>query len=173
LGAPADLLGAQVVNTGTSSRFFRTSNIPGVFGGARYRVRIRPVFASGPGTYDDASFFYLRIAGVAPGMVVAEDETLPSELYMERNTENGVFAAIYPNPSNGELVNLNLAGIDSENVNIRIMDATGRVVWTNRYVVEGALNTVIAFDRPLTSGLYMVEMTFGNEVITERMMVTK
>ncbi len=172
-GDPADLLGAQVVNTGTSSRFFRTSNIPGVFGGARYRVRIRPVFASGPGTYDDASFFYLRIAGVAPGMVVAEDETLPSELYMERNTENGVFAAIYPNPSNGELVNLNLAGIDSENVNIRIMDATGRVVWTNRYVVEGALNTVIAFDRPLTSGLYMVEMTFGNEVITERMMVTK
>jgi len=172
-GDPADLLGAQVVNTGTSSRYFRTSNIPGVFGGARYRVRIRPVFASGPGTFDDASFFYLRIAGIAPGMVVAEDETLPSELYMERNTENGVFAAIYPNPSNGELVNLNLAGIDSENVNIRIMDATGRVVWTNRYVVEGALNTVIAFDRPLTSGLYMVEMTFGNEVITERMMVTK
>ncbi len=173
LGMPADLLGAQIVNTGSSSRYFRTSNIPGVFGGARYRVRIRPVFASGPGTFDDASFFYLRIAGVAPGMVVADEETTPSELYMERNTENGVFAAIYPNPSNGELVNLNLAGIDSENVNIRIMDATGRVVWTNRYVVEGALNTVIAFDRPLTSGLYMVEMTFGNEVITERMMVTK
>lgn len=173
LGAPADLIGAQIVNTGSSSRYFRTSNIPGVFGGARYRVRIRPVFASGPGTFDDASFFYLRIAGVAPGMVVADEETTPSELYMERNTENGVFAAIYPNPSNGELVNLNLAGIDSENVNIRIMDATGRVVWTNRYVVEGALNTVLAFDRPLTSGLYMVEMTFGNEVITERMMVTK
>jgi hypothetical protein len=173
LGMPADLLGAQIVNTGSSSRYFRTSNIPGVFGGARYRVRIRPVFASGPGTFDDASFFYLRIAGVAPGMVVADEETTPSELYMERNTENGVSAAIYPNPSNGELVNLNLAGIDSENVNIRIMDATGRVVWTNRYVVEGALNTVIAFDRPLTSGLYMVEMTFGNEVITERMMVTK
>jgi hypothetical protein len=173
LGNPSGLEGPVSVLANTTSRFIRTSQIPNVLAGNRYRVRVRPIFASGPGVFDDLSFHYLRIAGNA-GMVDVFDNTAnPEEVYFERNTENGVFAALYPNPNNGDMVNLNLAGIDSDNVNVRIMDASGRIVWTNRYVVEGALNTIIAFDRPLTSGIYLVEMTFDNQVITERMMVTK
>lgn len=172
-GMPSGLEGPVSVLANTTSRFIRTSQIPDVLPGNRYRVRVRPIFASGPGVFDDLSFHYLRIAGNA-GMVDVFDNTAnPEEVYFERNTENGVFAALYPNPNNGDMVNLNLAGIDSDNVNVRIMDASGRIVWTNRYVVEGALNTIIAFDRPLTSGIYLVEMTFDNQVITERMMVTK
>ena len=172
-GVPNGLEGPVSVLANTTSRFIRTSQIPDVLPGNRYRVRVRPIFASGPGVFDDLSFHYLRIAGTA-GMVDVFDNTAnPEEVYFERNTENGVFAALYPNPNNGDMVNLNLAGIDSDNVNVRIMDASGRIVWTNRYVVEGALNTIIAFDRPLTSGIYLVEMTFDNQVITERMMVTK
>ena len=172
-GVPNGLEGPVSVLANTTSRFIRTSQIPDVLPGNRYRVRVRPIFASGPGVFDDLSFNYLLIAGTA-GMVDVFDNTAnPEEVYFERNTENGVFAALYPNPNNGDMVNLNLAGIDSDNVNVRIMDASGRIVWTNRYVVEGALNTIIAFDRPLTSGIYLVEMTFDNQVITERMMVTK
>jgi hypothetical protein len=172
-GMPSGIEGPVSVLANTTSRFIRTSQIPDVLPGNRYRVRVRPIFASGPGVFDDLSFHYLRIAGTA-GMVDVFDNTAnPEEVYFERNTENGVFAALYPNPNNGDMVNLNLAGIDSDNVNVRIMDASGRIVWTNRYVVEGALNTIIAFDRPLTSGIYLVEMTFDNQVITERMMVTK
>lgn len=172
-GNPVGLEGPQEVLANSTSRFIRTSSIPGVAAGNRYRVRVRPVFPSGSGIYDDASFHYVRIASSAGMAEVFDNTANPEEVYFERNTENGVFAALYPNPNNGDMVNLNLAGIDSDNVNVRIMDASGRIVWTNRYVVEGALNTIIAFDRPLTSGIYLVEMTFDNQVITERMMVTK
>lgn len=166
--------GDNEVITNTTSRFIRTSQIPGVQPGDRYRVMVRPRFSYGPGVYDTASSFFLKIAGSANSVEVEEGVVVnPEEMYFERNTVSGASAAIYPNPNNGDMVNLNLAGMDSENVQIRIMDATGRLVWSNRYVVDGALNTIIAFDRPLPSGLYMVEMTYNNEVITERMMVTK
>lgn len=166
--------GDNEVTTSTTSRFIRTSQIPGVQPGDRYRVMVRPRFSYGSGVYDTGNSYFLKIAGGA-GMVEVEEGVVvnPEEMYFERNAANGVSAAIYPNPNNGDMVNLNLAGIDSENVQIRIMDATGRLVWSNRFVVDGALNTIIAFDRPLPSGIYMVEMTYNNEVITERMMVTK
>lgn len=170
-GAPLGIEGPQIVNSGSSSRYFRTSNIPGVAAGNRYRVRIRPVFASGTGTFDDASFYYLRIAGGA-GMVENEgNDATPNNFVVGEGS--GASAAIYPNPSNGEMVNLNLAGINSDNVMVRIMDASGRLVWSNRYVVDGSLNTIVSFDRPLAAGLYIVEMNFDGEVLTERMMVQK
>jgi hypothetical protein len=173
--SPAEL-NPRVVTTTTSSRFIRTSDIPNVLAGERFRVRVRPLFAnpSAQSSFDTANSFYLQIANNL-GMAEANeaDAIITDRVLMEVNTNDGIFAALYPNPNNGEMVNLNLAGIDSDNVNVRIMDAAGRIVWTNRYVVDGALNTIIAFDRPLTSGIYLVEMTFDNQVITERMMVTK
>jgi hypothetical protein len=173
--SPAEL-NPRVVTTTTSSRFIRTSDIPNVLAGERFRVRVRPLFAnpSAQSSFDTANSFYLQIANNL-GMAEANeaDAIITDRVLMEVNTNDGIFAALYPNPNNGEMVNLNLAGIDSDNVNVRIMDAAGRIVWTNRFVVEGALNTIIAFDRPLTSGIYLVEMTFDNQVITERMMVTK
>jgi len=39
--------------------------------------------------------------------------------------------------------------------------------------VEGSLNTVVNFSKPLTSGLYLVEFREGSNVITQRMMVGK
>lgn len=173
LNNPIGIEGPVSVFTGSNSRYIRTSQIPGVSAGNRYRVRVRPIFGAEPGVFDDGTFRYLQITSSA-GMVDAFDgEVAPEAVLFERNTENGVFAALYPNPNNGDMVNLNIAGLDSESVQVRIFDATGRVVFSNRYVVEGALNTIVSFDNPLTSGMYIVEMTFGKEVITERMMVSK
>jgi hypothetical protein len=69
-------------------------------------------------------------------------------------------------------VNLNITGVE-DHVMVRVLDGTGRVVWSNNLVVEGSLNTVIGFERPLASGLYTVEMTYDGKVITERLMVQK
>jgi hypothetical protein len=166
----------RTFTTTTSSRFIRTTDIPNVAAGERFRVRVRPLFpnASAQSSFDLSNSFYLQIAGGLGMAEAGNDEAEVSDrVLMEVNTNDGISAALYPNPNNGEMVNLNLAGIDSDNVNVRIMDATGRIVWSNRFVVDGALNTIIAFDRPLTSGIYLVEMTFDSKVITERMMVTK
>jgi hypothetical protein len=88
-------------------------------------------------------------------------------------TANEVNMSLYPNPTHGTDVNINLSGVDSDNVQIRVVDAMGRQVWSNRYSVSGVLNTNITFERPLANGLYMVEAIFNGEVQTQRMMVQK
>ena len=80
---------------------------------------------------------------------------------------------VYPNPNNGEMVNLNVAGIESDNVFVRITDAMGRIVYTNRFTVEGSLNTIVTFAEPLASGIYNVEFSVDGQIMTERMIVAK
>jgi hypothetical protein len=80
---------------------------------------------------------------------------------------------LYPNPTHGTDVNINLSGVTSDNVQIRVVDAMGRQVWSNRYSVDGILNTNITFEQPLANGLYFVEAIFNGELQTQRMMVQK
>jgi len=82
-------------------------------------------------------------------------------------------ANIYPNPNNGDLVNLNITGITSNEVYVRVLDSMGREVYTNRYSVDGSLNTMVNFNQSLAQGVYMVEITAGDEVKTQRMIVAK
>lgn len=100
------------------------------------------------------------------------DDNSDSLSGLEGNGSN-LSANLYPNPNNGDMVNLNMTGITSNDVYVRIMDGMGRVVYTNRYTVEGSLNTIVTFSKPLASGLYMVEFTSGTDVITQRLMVSK
>jgi hypothetical protein len=80
---------------------------------------------------------------------------------------------LYPNPTHGTDVNISLSGVTSDNVQIRVLDAMGRQVWSNRYSVDGILNTNITFEQPLANGLYFVEAIFNGEVQTQRLMVQK
>jgi len=54
-----------------------------------------------------------------------------------------------------------------------VVDAMGRQVWSNRYAIDGILNTNITFEQPLANGLYFVEAIFNGEVQTQRLMVQK
>jgi len=80
---------------------------------------------------------------------------------------------VYPNPANGSEINIQLSNITSENVQVRVLDAMGRVVFANRYAVDGMFTTNMTFDRPLANGLYMIEASFNGEFLTQRMMVQK
>jgi hypothetical protein len=161
-----------VIESNSSSRFLRINSATNAIfhTGGRYIVEVAPRFSPGhDGSYGTA--YDLLIAGVAPGMTMEDAGT--EVVLVDKINEGGVFASLYPNPNTGESVNLNIAGIESESVNISIMDASGRVVWSNRYVVDGALFTTVNFDRPLAAGMYMVEMVYNGQVMTQRMMVQK
>jgi hypothetical protein len=86
---------------------------------------------------------------------------------------NEVNMSLYPNPTHGTDVNINLSGVTSDNVQIRVVDAMGRQVWSNRYSVDGILNTNITFEQPLANGLYFVEAIYNGELQTQRMMVQR
>ena len=79
--------------------------------------------------------------------------------------------AMFPNPTSGSLLNLNITDVKSESVFVRILDATGRMVYSNRLTTAGSLNTIIEFPAPLSSGMYMVECTADGQVKTERLVV--
>lgn len=78
---------------------------------------------------------------------------------------------LYPNPNKGQLFNINIADVTAEEVYVSILDATGRLVYNNRYTTQGSLNTVVAFTEPLTSGLYMVQFMVDGVVTTKHMIV--
>jgi len=122
-------------------------------------VRIRPNFSYGPGTYGPVQ--RIRVNNTSASSMLNEDAA-----EMDVKVESFVAANLYPNPNNGEMVNLNVSGIESDNVFVRITDAMGRVVYTNRFAVEGSLNTIVTFSEALSSGIYNVEFTVDGQIST-------
>ena len=133
-----------------------------------YRVRWRPNFSYGQGTYGETNYIFIG------GAVMENTEELLSEVVGSAKVETSLIEAnLYPNPNNGEMVNLNMTDLSSTDVFVRVMDGMGRVVYSNRYTVDGSFNTLVTFTGPLSSGLYMVEFTSGDQIITERMIVER
>lgn len=165
------------VNRGFAERFIRANQLPTVTGPGLYTIDIRPLFSDGTPT------------GVTPGdwgtaydlLIVAfanEEQQEAGDAFSiveadRQDLGNGVTTALYPNPNNGEQVYVNLTGIKSDKVQIRVIDGMGRQVMNSQYSVNGSLSTMLEFNQQLTGGLYLVEYIFDGEVHTQRMVVTK
>jgi hypothetical protein len=147
------------------SRTLLMTAIDGILGGQTYQVRIQSMHISG-GVSGYGAPTCMKTLGTA-GMPTVEDGGVIAE-----RSENGVTTSIYPNPNNGQSVNFAVSGMEGE-LNVRIADATGRMVYANRYMVEGSLNTTIDFGQTLAGGVYMVEMIQNGEMKTMRMVVSK
>lgn len=158
------------VNRGAASNYINLGTVLQLQYGKTYSVRTAPILSYTGTNYQWGASVCMSIVGTA-GMVADGSQANNQTVRVE--TANEVNMSLYPNPTHGTDVNINLSGVDSENVQIRIVDAMGRQVWNNRYSVSGVLNTNITFERPLANGLYMVEAIFNGEVHTQRMMVQK
>jgi hypothetical protein len=161
--------------TTTRNLKLSAANISGIAAGKRYRVRVRPNFAYGNGNFDLNSTLYVQITGSA-GLAVIEDEVNHTELLQERN-EDGMSiedltgVLIYPNPSNGNFINLNLEGIDESNIMIDIIDSQGRKVYSQSNVITTNGFVRIEFENQLAAGLYTVLISLTDEILTEKVVV--
>ncbi len=158
------------VSRGAASNYINLGTVAALQNGKTYAVRTAPILPGTGSNYQWGSIKYMCIIGSA-GMVVDNSNTPAADTKSDIADEANM--SVYPNPTHGTDVNINLSGIESDNVQIRIVDAMGKQVWNNRYVVNGVLNTNITFERPLANGLYFVEAIFNGEVQTQRMMVQK
>lgn len=134
-----------------------------------WRVRIRPNFSYGNGTYGPAQD--IQVANTAASSMVV-DNSISNE-NIKTDVEMITRAAIYPNPSTGDIININLTDVEESSVFVKIINQMGQLIYNNQFVVDGNLNTSINFDSQLASGLYMVEFHIGNNVMTERLIVQK
>jgi hypothetical protein len=98
-------------------------------------------------------------------------QDLPQDLakHLSENLELNVF----PNPSNGSDLHLNISGIESDNVQVKIFDSMGRKIQSERFVVNGTLQTELNFKDELSNGMYLIEVSSENIVQTARILIEK
>jgi hypothetical protein len=154
---------------GAANRFLTLNTVPGLVPGGTYDVRVRPVFASASSDWGPVDCLSI----VGPAMMEVNEGPV-AEAEADKTVEtDGFDVALYPNPNNGEMFNLNLTNIESELVLVDMFDMYGRLVYSQQFTVNGALNTVISFDTPLAGGSYSVKITMNGEVRNERMIVQR
>jgi hypothetical protein len=171
LDAGGNAVGIPIVYfRGAASNYANLSLVVALQYGKTYAVRTAPVFSYGTGAYGIVQT--MCIVGSA-GMVLEQGSEVNGNATRDMLVANEVNMNVYPNPTHGTDVNINLSGVTSDNVQIRVVDAMGRQVWSNRYSVDGILNTNITFEQPLANGLYFVEAIYNGELQTQRMMVQK
>jgi hypothetical protein len=81
---------------------------------------------------------------------------------------------IYPNPSEGNQVRLELTNLESETgiATLLVLDMTGKQVYTERIPVKGdQLNTVLDFKPALTSGMYFISIELDGIIYREKFIV--
>ncbi|MCO5274767.1 MAG: GEVED domain-containing protein [Flavobacteriales bacterium] len=82
---------------------------------------------------------------------------------------------LWPNPNNGQHLNVALSGLDSKvsTADVRLMDLTGRVaLGTQLNVVDGAINSVIELGNA-ANGTYLLQVIAGGKTYTQRVVVSK
>ena len=148
------------------SRILAMSLIPGIALGQTHDVRIRAKHADNSFTAFTATPACVRtIAGA--GM-----PTLENEGTISTTTLNNASIALYPNPSNGEMVQLSVTNFEG-NLSVEVLDATGRMIQKENIVAEGAINKMIEFNNELSNGMYHVKVSNGSETSTVKFVVSK
>lgn len=152
---------------GSNNRFLRLSDVPGLTPGGSYDVRVAPVFSYGDGTFGATDCIQL----VGPVMMFGESGSHQSNFAERDVIVESPVAAIYPNPSNGSLINLNITGINNAPVQVDIYDSFGKLILSRQYSAENSLNTIVHFDDVLANGVYMVTIQWPGALINNKFTV--
>ena len=81
---------------------------------------------------------------------------------------------MWPNPNRGEQLYITIDHLNEEvtTATVDIFDLMGQKVGSRIITVNGAtLNTVIDLDGALSSGIYLVNLTAGDQTFTQRLVV--
>jgi hypothetical protein len=154
--------------TATSAPYLPLGVLPSGTSIATWNVRVRPNYSFGVGAYGPPAI--IKVSGVA-GSILQNDVDCFSTT--EKNMNHAPTVDYFPNPMHGDVLNIHIEEIESEFVVIRILDNTGRLIFENNYATVGYLNTIIEFEKSLSSQLYMIECIDGQKVIREKLMVVK
>jgi len=152
--------------TAGATPYLQMGVLPNLSSTGVWSVRIRPNFAYGSGTYGPARRIQVLNTS-ASGML--PEGSMDSEERIAWLNEEGML--IYPNPGMGEFINIFLSGLNKGNLDIRVLDAAGRLVTSRTYAVEESLQTSLVFDQTLSAGVYMIEMLNEGTQRMERLIV--
>ena len=159
-------------NSGVAVRVARVSDMPLAEGGT-YNLEVRAI-VPGAATVFGPTEEVVVLGG--SGMVQNDEDTSP-EIVEETVVKDNVISAavtMYPNPAK-DFVTLNITGIaeGTDKVLVAIFNTVGQLVQSEQIPADGNyVNSVVALNG-LAEGMYNVQITVGNTVSTERMIIQK
>jgi hypothetical protein len=118
---------------------------------------------------------YTNWSGITPAatfVVPSPPASLQEGLGTEAKFNEETKVAVYPNPSNGEEINLSITGSELDNAFIRIMDMNGKLISESRLdrdVKSGQMN--LRFDSRLDRGVYLIQLYNDTQMINQRFIV--
>jgi len=142
-------------NRAAASNYINLNSVTALQYGKTYAVQSAPLFTYTGTNYQWGPVAYMAIIGSA-GMILDASQDVSQDAAQDRQVEDamqdsskdvtqyasqGMELSVYPNPSNGSDLNLNISGIESDNVQVKIYDALGRKIESIRLVVNGNLQT--------------------------------
>lgn len=138
---------------------------PALVPGRTYQVRVRASRNNGVSWCSYGEVCEVTIAG-GGAMVTAPDVDHVEEV-------EELELALWPNPSNGGGIQMNLTGLAGEvPVEVVIMDMTGKLVRQERIPTSGSLlRTEISFERGLPSGQYFLRASAAERTVLQRFVV--
>jgi hypothetical protein len=134
--------------------------------GFTYDVEVR-VSKNGGVTYCTDAAVWGPVCQVT---IASATSQTPGLMSLQENSELRMF----PNPTRGDVLNFSLSVVDAgvERVSMDIFDLSGKRVSSRELPVNaGAVNTVIDLKGELAAGMYLVNITAGDRLYSERLMV--
>jgi hypothetical protein len=154
-----------VFTSNGNAPYLQLTVLPNLGNTGAWNVRARPNFSYGAGTYGPVQ--RIQVVGTsASGEVLYELADMEKEAEVEMEEPS-----LYPNPSNGEYVKMNLSNLEKGHLQVRVLDAAGRSVTSRVFAVEGSFYATLTFDEKLNAGVYMIETRNAGRVQTQRLVV--
>jgi hypothetical protein len=164
INAPSPGLPQTVNGPVGGSRVFSINTIPGINTNQQYNVRIASLHVDQQTQSNYGSTQCMRTYGFAGAPVIDGDNIYFGE------KESRIM--IYPNPNQGEGITISLEGMEGD-VNIELLDATGRLLEQTAWSIEDLAQREWRFVQALSSGLYEIRIQQGSRQETQRMMVVR
>jgi len=137
--------------------------------GATYNVQIRPIFPGGvQGSW--GAIRCLTIVGPAAMVLAPQEEVAPTLRTATDQTVDTVFR-LYPNPSNGERIQLTFSDMESDHTVVRVIDPVGRLVTSALFSVKNGDTRILEFGESLSDGIYMIQVISNGTEQTQRLVV--
>jgi hypothetical protein len=175
LDAAGNAVGLPIeVNRNAASNAISLGTIAQLQYGKTYAVQTAPILAYTGTNYAYGPAFNMCIIGSA-GMVTDASQDAPqgSTKGASQEVAQQMELNIYPNPSNGNNVQLMVSGMDAQVVQVRVLDSMGKQIWSNKYNSLELSNTSIEFAQSLSDGLYFIQIVSGKETTSQRFLVRK
>jgi hypothetical protein len=162
------------VNRGAASNYINLGTVLQLQNGKTYSVRTAPILPYTGTDYVYGPAFDMCIIGTS-GMIAedSQDAAQGSTKDASQNVAQGLELSVYPNPSNGNNIQLMLSGMNTELAQVRILDAMGKQIWSNNFNTLELSNTSIELEQGLADGMYFLQVVSGKETISQRFLVRK